>query len=99
MFISFKGVERVTFINDGIQYQMPCLIAVVVFKYVILVVRKFKTSKKLFYYNLAIYCIFLVVVVLLDYEVELFGTAAEKAAHIHVRAKTVLNKISKPTGK
>lgn len=52
---------------------MPVLIAVVIIKYVILMCRRFKTSKKLFYSNLVGYTLFLLVVILLDYRKEIFG--------------------------
>jgi len=73
MFISFKDVSAISFINEGVQYQMPTLIVVIIIKYLILACRRFKTSKKLFYSNLVGYTLFLVVVILLDYRKEIFG--------------------------
>jgi len=52
---------------------MPLLIAVIIIKFVILILRKFKTSRRLFYINLAGYTIFLLIVILLDYRIEFFG--------------------------
>jgi len=52
---------------------MPLLIAVIIIKFVILLLRKFKTSRRLFYINLAGYTIFLLIVILLDYRIEFFG--------------------------
>ena len=72
LFIYFTG-KTVTFINEGIQYQMPLLLIVVIVKFVILNTQKYKTSKKLFYINLAGYMIFLVAVILIDYRIEFFG--------------------------
>jgi hypothetical protein len=73
MYISFKDVESISFINEGVQYQMPILIVVVIIKYLILACRRFKTSKKLFYSNLVGYTLFLIVVILLDYRKDIFG--------------------------
>lgn len=78
MFISFKEAEVISFINEGVQFQMPILIVVIIVKYVILACRRFKTSKKLFYFNLIGYTIFLVVVILLDYRREIFGEKCPK---------------------
>lgn len=75
MYISLTE-KSVSFINEGIQYQMPLLIGVVIFKFGILAGRKFKTSKRLFYVNLAGYTVFLVIVILLDYRVEFFVNTA-----------------------
>jgi len=73
LYISFKGVEYVSFINESIQYQMPMLILVVVVKYLLLVCAKYRTSKTLFYVNVACYVIFVLLIALVDYRVELFG--------------------------
>lgn len=51
---------------------MPVLVIVILLKYGILVCRRFKTSKKLFYTNLVGYMCFLIIVVILDYRIE-FG--------------------------
>lgn len=71
MYIGGTG-KNISFINEGIQYQMPVLVIVILLKYGILVCRRFKTSKKLFYTNLVGYMCFLVIVVILDYRIE-FG--------------------------
>ena len=72
LFIYFTSKE-VSFINEGIQYQMPLLLIVVIVKFVILNTQKYKTSKKLFYINLCGYMLFLVAVILIDYRIEFFG--------------------------
>mgnify|MGYP006901768996 CR=1 FL=1 len=72
MYISTKG-GPLTFINEGIQYQMPLLIVVVLVKYFSLVLNGYKTSKKMFYINVGHYAVFLVAVVLIDYRIEFFG--------------------------
>lgn len=41
LYISFKGKEYVSFINESIQYQMPMLIGVVLIKYIILACSKY----------------------------------------------------------
>ncbi len=73
LFISLKGVDAVSFINESIQYQMPMLVVVVVIKYLLLVCSKYRTSKALFYVNLAFYIIFVCIIALIDYRIELFG--------------------------
>lgn len=80
MYISFKDVAAISFINEGVQYQMPILIVVVIIKYIILACRRFKTSKKLFYANLVGYTLFLIVVILLDYRIEIFGEVKKASA-------------------
>jgi hypothetical protein len=52
---------------------MPLLIVVIIVKFMILVIRKFKSSRKFFYINLAGYTLFLLIVILLDYRIEFFG--------------------------
>lgn len=42
-------------------------------KFLVLVANKFRTSKKLFYINLGGYTLFLVMVILIDYRLEIFG--------------------------
>jgi hypothetical protein len=49
------------------------LVVVVLVKYIIMACSKYRTSKKLFYINLLCYLIFLLVIGLVDYRVELFG--------------------------
>ena len=72
LFIYFTGKD-VTFINEGIQYQMPLLLIVIIVKFIILLLRSFRTGKKLFYINLCGYVLFLIAVVLIDYRIEIFG--------------------------
>jgi hypothetical protein len=72
VFISLNEVP-ITFINEGIQYQMPLLLVVVITKYISLVMNSYKTSKKLFYINVANYALFLLCVVFIDYRIEFFG--------------------------
>jgi hypothetical protein len=52
---------------------MPLLLVVVFTKYISLVLNSYKTSKKLFYSNVANYALFLLCVVLIDYRIEFFG--------------------------
>jgi len=52
---------------------MPLLIVVIIVKFMILVIRKFKSSRKFFYINLGGYTLFLLIVILLDYRIEFFG--------------------------
>lgn len=52
---------------------MPLLLVVVVLKYLILVLNKYRTSHKLFYMNLGGYILFLVAVIIIDYYEEFFG--------------------------
>ena len=73
LYISLKGVDYVSFINESIQYQMPILVFVVVIKYLLLVCSKYRTSKRLFYVNLMFYVIFVCLIALIDYRIELFG--------------------------
>lgn len=49
------------------------LVVVVVVKYLLLVCSKYKTSKALFYVNLACYIIFVLLIALIDYRIEIFG--------------------------
>ena len=73
LYIGLKGVDYVRFINESIQYQMPMLVFVIVIKYLLLVCSKYRTSKRLFYVNLAMYFIFVAVIAIIDYRNELFG--------------------------
>lgn len=73
LYISLKGVEYVTFINESIQYQMPMLVFVILIKYLLLVCSKYRTSKRLFYVNLAMYALFVCFIALIDYRIEIFG--------------------------
>ena len=73
LYISLKGTDYVSFINESIQYQMPLLTVVVVIKYMLLVCSKYKTSRTLFYVNVVCYLIFVAVISIIDYRVEIFG--------------------------
>ena len=73
LYISLKGVDYVRFINESIQYQMPMLVFVILIKYLLLVCSKYRTSKRLFYVNLTMYLIFVCIIALIDYRIELFG--------------------------
>lgn len=72
MYISTTG-EPISFINEGIQFQMPLLLFVVIVKYASLVLNKYQTSRKMFYMNVGGYAVFLLAVVLIDYRIEFFG--------------------------
>lgn len=72
MFISTTN-KPITFINSGIQYQFPLLFVTIIVKYVILVFHGYKTSHKLFYINLAVYIIYLVFIVIIDYRLEILA--------------------------
>ena len=52
---------------------MPMLIMVVVVKYLLLVCSRYKTSKALFYVNVGCYFVFVLLIALVDYRVEIFG--------------------------
>ena len=53
---------------------MPLLLVVVVMKYIILFLSRYRTSTRLFYINLTGYSVFLVAVILIDYYEEFFGS-------------------------
>jgi hypothetical protein len=72
LYISTSG-QPITFINDGIQYQFPLLFAFIMIKYILLVIYGYKTSKKLFYTNVAVYILYLVLIVLIDYRSSIFA--------------------------
>ena len=73
LYIGFLGADYVQFLNNSIQFQMPLLIVVVLIKYIILALSKYKTSSRLFFINLGGYTTFLVAVILIDYYEEFFG--------------------------
>ena len=73
LYISFLDADQITFLNEGIQFQMPLLLVVVLLKYIVLFICRYRTSTKLFYINLAGYTIFLIAVILIDYYEEIFG--------------------------
>lgn len=76
MYMSTTG-NAIKFVNEGIQYQMPLLLIVVVTKYISLLINRFKTSKKLFYTNVVNYALYLLFVVLIDYRQDFFGSGAK----------------------
>lgn len=76
---SSKGTD-ISFINEGIQYQMPLLLGVSILKYFVVFLNKFKVSRKMFYINLIGYTLFAVAVILIDYRIEFFGPVGA-AAH------------------
>jgi len=57
----------VSFINDGIQYQFPLLMFVILTKYILLVLNGYKSSRRLFYINLIIYALYLCGIIFIDY--------------------------------
>ena len=73
LYISVLGADYIQFMNAGIQYQMPLLLVVVVMKYLILFLKRYRTSHTLFYMNLVGYILFLVAVIVIDYYEEFFG--------------------------
>lgn len=73
LYISFAGKEYVSFINESIQFQMPMLIVVILIKYILLACSNYRTSKALFWINLGCYVIFVALIALIDYRIEIFG--------------------------
>ena len=73
LYISFAGKEYVSFINESIQFQMPMLIVVILIKYILLACSNDRTSKALFWINLGCYIIFVALIALIDYRIEIFG--------------------------
>ena len=71
-YISTTG-KPISFINEGIQYQFPLLLLTIIVKYLVLVCYGYKTSKRLFYSNLVIYLLYLLLIILVDYQREIFG--------------------------
>lgn len=65
--------QPISFINEGIQYQFPLLFMTIIVKYIMLACFRFTTSRKLFYINLAIYMMYLCLIILVDYRKEIFG--------------------------
>jgi len=60
--------KTVKFRNESIQYQVPILISVVIMKYVILAYNRFKTKKALLKSNIYSFCLFLMVVLVIEYK-------------------------------
>jgi len=52
---------------------MPMLIVVVVIKYMLLACSNYRTSKALFWINLVCYILFVAIIALIDYRIEIFG--------------------------
>ena len=52
---------------------MPMLVVVVIIKYLLLVCSKYRTSKTLFYVNVTCYLIFVCIIAIIDYRIEIFG--------------------------
>ena len=65
--------KKVIFYNDTIQYQVPILIIIILQKYSALVRNRFKTSNDLFKANCYSYVFFVLVVLVIDFRVVLFG--------------------------
>lgn len=72
LFTLISGTS-VQFVNETIQYQLPLLIGVVLMKYAILAINRFKTYKSLFWWNVFGYILFLIIVLILDFKDLLFG--------------------------
>ena len=53
---------------------MPLLLVVVLVKYLILFLKRYRSSHGLFYTNLIGYILFLVAVIIIDYYEEFFGS-------------------------
>lgn len=69
----FSKGHSISFLNDGIQFQMPLLLIVSVIKYLIVYLFKFKVKRKMFYINVACYILFVIAIVLIDYRLEMMG--------------------------
>ena len=63
----------ISFINEGIKYQMPMLLGVVAIKYISLAANRFKSKRSFFWWNVSVYIAFIIVAFFLDYKVEIFG--------------------------
>jgi hypothetical protein len=64
---------NVLFLNESIKYQMPMLFGVVIVKYISLAINKFKTKRKLFFWNVGGYFAFLILAIMIDYKGEIAG--------------------------
>lgn len=73
LLFSMVKSEKVRFVNESIQYQLPILIIVVLTKLCILSYNRFKTHSKLFKANLYAYMGFIAIVLILDYKNEIAG--------------------------
>lgn len=63
--------DRLKFQSPSIKYQLPILIGVVVIKYGILLYNNFITQKSLFKANVYGFLMFLLVVLVIEYQTEL----------------------------
>lgn len=52
---------------------MPMLIVVILIKYILLACSNYRTSKALFWINLGCYIVFVALIALIDYRIEIFG--------------------------
>lgn len=58
---------KISFENANVQYQAPLLIVVIIMKYLSQLVAKFRTTRKLFYFNLVTYLLFTISALVIDY--------------------------------
>lgn len=72
-FVAVNG-KNVEFINSAIEFQVPILMTFIFIKYVILLLNKFKSHRRMFKQNIISYVIFLSVGLSLDYKDELIET-------------------------
>lgn len=63
----FSKGKNISFINEGIQYQMPLLLGVSVVKYLVVFLNKFKVKRRMFYINLVCYIVYSASIVIIDY--------------------------------
>lgn len=56
----------IKFFNETIQFQIPFLIIVVIAKLSLLAKSKFKTKKSLFWANINVYAVYIIVVLVID---------------------------------
>ena len=88
--------KNISFINDGIQYQFPLLFVAIIVKYVILVMNGYKTSRKLFYTNLAVYIVYLLLIVVIDRHVYDLGIGHMDRARRRGRATLCPRRLEPP---
>lgn len=69
----FSKGTAISFLNEGIQFQMPLLLIVSVIKYFTVYLFKFHATRKMFYINIVCYVLFVVAIVLIDYRLEMTG--------------------------
>lgn len=63
--------DKLRFQSDSIKYQLPILIGVVLIKYFILFYNKFVTQKTLFKANIYGFILFVLVVLIIEYQANL----------------------------